>query len=126
MPEESEIVEPLAEEAPASENVHSGVEDKDVEDVADLTRVGESDKKKKKRSKRSKGKKVALVGDGESAASAETAPTNKMSSAMVQQILKNNPSLATETQGMDSKNIQEMLGRLNLEQLLTGMVCSYS
>lgn len=125
MSEESKIIEPPAEGAPTAEEVHSEAEDDDVEDVVDTTQTDEGNKKKKKRSKKSKGKKAAAADEGEGSAVAEAAPTNKMSSAMVEQILKNNPSLATETQGMDPKNIQEMLGRLKLEQLITGMVRLY-
>lgn len=123
MPEESKIIEAPAEEVPAAEDDHSGAED-DAENVADLAQPGEGDKKKKKKNKKSKGKKAATANDGEASASAEAASKEKMSPGMVKQLLKNNPSLATETQGMDPKKVQEMLGGLSLQQLLTGMVRS--
>lgn len=107
--------EPVADEIPQSEDEQSDA-------AADPILVGEK-KKKKKKSKKSKGKKVVASSEIPST-SPELATGHKISSGMVQQILKANPSLAAETQGADPKMIQEMLGRLTVEEMLTGMVSS--
>lgn len=111
------IPQPLAEETAVSEDEHSDA-------AADLTQPGE--KKKKKKSKKSKGKKAAVVAEDPNLASSEPSSASKISAGMVQHILKANPSLAAEAQGADPKKIQEMLGRLTLEEILTGMVRSCS
>lgn len=103
--------DPVADEVPQSEDEQSDA-------AADPTLVGE--KKKKKKSKKNKGKKVVAS----ASALPELAAGHKISSGMMQQILKANPSLAAETQGADPKVIQEMLGRLTVEEMLTGMVSS--
>lgn len=106
--------QPVAEEIPPSEDEQSDA-------AADPTQVGEK-KKKKKKSKKSKGKNTAASTEGIPSAAPGHAAGNKMSSGMVEQILKSNPSLAAETLGADSKMIQEMLGRLTVDEMLTGMV----
>lgn len=85
------------------------------------TDATQSDEKKK-----SKGKTAAVAADDPILASSKAASGSKISAGMIQEILKANPSLAAETQGTDPKMIQEMLGRLTLEEMLTGMVCSCS
>lgn len=95
-------------------------EDEQSDAAADPTQVGE--KKKKKKSKKSKGKNTAASTEGITSAAPGHAAGNKMSSGMVEQILKSNPSLAAETLGADPKMIQEMLGRLTVDEMLTGMV----
>lgn len=109
------IPQPLAEETVVSEDEHSDA-------AADPTQPGE--KKKKKKSKKSKGKKAAVIAEDPNLPPPEPASASKISAGMVQQILKANPSLAAETQGTDPKKIQEILGRLTLEEMLTGMVRS--
>lgn len=117
MSEESKITEPI------TEDVHTDTEEVVEEVNADTTQTGASKKKKKKGGK--KVKKAAASNDVESEAleAAETGESSDMGSGMVKTILKNNPSLAAETRGMDPKKIQEMLSRLKLEELMTGMVC---
>lgn len=80
----------------------------------------------KRNSKEVKGKTAAVAADDPILASSKVSSGSKISAGMVQEILKANPSLAAETQGADPKMIQEMLGRLTLEEMLTGMVCSCS
>lgn len=111
------IPQPLVEETVVSEDEHSDA-------AADPTQPDE--KKKKKKNKKSKGKKAAVVVEDPNVAAPEPASASKISAGMVQQILKANPSLAAETQGTDPKKIQELLGRLTLEEMLTGMVRPFS
>lgn len=80
----------------------------------------------KKNSEEVKGKTAAVEADDPILASSKAVSGSKISAGMVQEILKANPSLAAETQGTDPKMIQEMLGQLTLEEMLTGMVCSCS
>lgn len=119
MADQDDTAHPLAEEIPASEDEQS-------DPAADPTKTGEEKKKKKKKNKKNKGKRAAVSADGVPADSPGPAYGHKIPSGMVQQILKGNPSLAGETQGTDPKKIQEMLGQLTLEEMLTGMVRSGS
>lgn len=107
--------EPVADEVPQSEDEQSDA-------AADPTLVGEK-KKKKKKNKKNKGKGAVASAEIPSAPP-EPAAGHKISPGMMQQILKANPSLAAETQGADPKVVQEMLGNLTVEEMLTGMVSS--
>lgn len=98
------------------ESVGSEVEQSNV--TSDRTQSDE-----KKNSKMVKGKTAAVAAEDPTLASPGPTSGSKISAGMVQQILQANPSLAAETQGSDPKMIQEMLGRLTLEEMLTGMVC---
>lgn len=115
MSEESKITDPTTEDVP------SDTEEVVGEVNADTAQSGPTKKKKKKG-----GKKVRKVAASNNAGSealegAETGESSELGSGMVQRILKNNPSLAAETQGMDPKKVQEKLSKMKLEDLLTGM-----
>lgn len=60
---------------------------------------------------------------GKGKAKREEGELNNISGALVEQLLKANPSLAGEMQGMDPKKIEEMMKGMNLQDILTGMVC---
>jgi hypothetical protein len=49
---------------------------------------------------------------------------NNISGPLVEQLLKANPSLAGEMRGMEPKKVEELLKRMNLQDIMTGMVGS--
>lgn len=51
---------------------------------------------------------------------------NNISGPAVEQLLKANPSLASEMHGMDPKKVEEMLKHMNLKDIMTGMVGTLS
>lgn len=85
--------------------------------------------KKKSKKKSGKGKKAAVSsgndneGSSTGTAAASSRPGNGISSKLVHEILKNNTSLTSEMQGIDPKEAEEMVKRMKLEEILTGMVC---
>jgi hypothetical protein len=50
------------------------------------------------------------------------AAMNNISGPLVDQLLKANPSLAGEMQGMDPKKVEEVMKHMNLQDIMTGMV----
>lgn len=47
---------------------------------------------------------------------------NALPANVINELLKNNPSLASEMQGKDSSQIADLLRKMKLEEILTGMV----
>jgi len=60
---------------------------------------------------------------GKGKAKREEGELNNISGTLVEQLLKANPSLAGEMRGMEPKKIEEMMKGMNLQDILTGMVC---
>lgn len=81
---------------------------------------------KKKKSKRARIKKAlgALTKEDEavSGSSSSANPASKLTSGMVDQLLEMNPSLKSEVAGMDKEKAAETLKKLDVADLLTGMV----
>lgn len=108
-----------AESDPKSQapEVESDNEEEEPEDAA-----GASDKKKKKK-KKSKKKKAGASEEG--ASDAQQQVGSKLSSAQLQQLLALNPALSNElgegSTSSGNKNVVEMLRRMNLEEILTGL-----
>jgi len=67
----------------------------------------------------------ASGGKGKGKAKREERELNNISGALVEQLLKANPSLAGEMQGMEPKKVEEMMRGMNLQDILTGMVCCF-
>ena len=106
-------------------------EDGDDEEPADeaapdAVAAASSAKKKKKKSKKAKIKKalgVVKKEDGEASASSGSAnPASKLTTEMVEQLLEMNPSLKGEVAGMDKEKAAEALKKLDVADLITGMV----
>lgn len=98
------------------------------EEAPDAIAAGSSAKKKK--SKKAKVKKalgIVKKEDGEASASSGSAnPASKLTTEMVEQLLEMNPSLKGEVAGMDKEKAAEALKKLDVADLLTGMVWSTS
>ena len=97
-------------------------------DSANADALAASSATKKKKSKKAKLKKAMGVGvkdDGtKDGAASSSSPASKLTSGMVEQLLEMNPSLKSEVAGMDKTSATEKLKKLDVADLLTGMVCS--
>ena len=80
---------------------------------------------KKKKSKKAKLKKaLGVSGNNDADSSSSSKPASKLTNAHVEQLLEMNPSLKGEVAGMDKESATEALKKLDVSDLLTGMVCS--
>jgi len=133
MAEESKLIdakndEETAEEVLGPDSAGSANDEDDEVDEAD-GEIANADEAaagavaKKKKSKRAKLKKalgVGTKGDGEKEASSN--PASKLTPGMVDQILELNPALKGEFAGMDKPQTVEALKKMDVSDLLTGMV----
>ena len=88
-----------------------------AEDILD----GSAEKKKK--SKRSKMKKVLTGGVGSNDESSSSSnPASKLTSGQLEQLLEVNPALKSEVSGMNKEQAVDRLKKLDVADLLTGMV----
>lgn len=135
MSEESKEIDLKVNEAVAKEVVASQLsnatdnEEVDEEDSADITNpetIAAGSSSKKKKSKKAKLKKVFGVGNsgdgGEEGSSSSSNPASKLTTGMVEQLLEMNPSLKSEVAGMDKEKAAATLKKLDVADLLTGMV----
>jgi glycylpeptide N-tetradecanoyltransferase len=115
--EESKLVEePPATPAVAAAEEESGESGDETPETTESSAPSTGAAKKKKKSKKSKGKKPASATTVNDAAGGGPLPKNA-----VEDIIRNNPALASEWQGMDKAKIEELLRGMKLQDLLTGM-----
>lgn len=136
MSQESKEIDPRDDEAVVEEIVTSQVSNVTDNDEADedgptdstLTNpdaVTAGSSAKKKKSKKAKLKKAFGVGGGEDGggeSSSSSNPASKLTTGMVEQLLEMNPSLKSEVAGMDKEKAAATLKKLDVADLLTGMV----
>lgn len=135
MTEESKEVDPTVNadvvqevsESIENENTSGGeVDEQDHAEAETQDAAAEGSSTKKKKSKKAKIKKAlgALSKDdgGASSSSSSTNPASKLTTGMVEQLLEMNPSLKGEVAGMDKERAAEALKKLDVADLLTGMV----
>jgi glycylpeptide N-tetradecanoyltransferase len=82
--------------------------------------------KKKKKSKRKKVKEALTGSKGESSTgeidgSGSSKVDNKLSSSQIDQLLRSNPALQNEVRGVPNGKVEELLKKMNLQDLLTGL-----
>lgn len=111
------------------ENEDASGEEGEEEEAAegesqDAVAAGSSAKKKKsKKAKIKKALGVLKKDDGAASSSGSSAnPASKLTTEMVEQLLEMNPSLKNEVAGMDKEKAAEALKKLDVADLLTGMV----
>ena len=137
MSEESKEIDPKVDEAvveqfltPQQTNT-SDNDQADEEESADITSpdavaAGAGSSAKKKKSKKAKLKKAFGVGKSEDGggegSSSSSTPASKLTTVMVEQLLEMNPSLKSEVAGMDKEKAAATLKKLDVADLLTGMV----
>ena len=112
--------------ASTSENDHDDAEEEGI-DAANKDGGATESSATKKKSKRARLKKALGAGSSSdvgpsegSSASANTA--SKLTTSMVEQLLEMNPSLKSEVAGMGKEEAAEAVKRLDVADLLTGMV----
>ena len=140
MAEESKEVDTSVDAEVVNETAEDKEEDIDVlsnEDGDDEAAGGESpdavaasSSAKKKKSKKAKIKKALGIINKEdreaSGSSSSPNPASKLTTEMVEQLLEMNPSLKGEVAGMDKQKAAEALKKLDVADLLTGMVWAAS
>lgn len=133
MAEESKEIDPKIDEAavkevidgePTASTTNEVTGDEDPEGTSpDAMAAGAATKKKK--SKKAKLKKALGIEAGQDAeASSSSNPASKLTDGMVEQLLEMNPSLKSEVAGMDKANAAAAVKKLDIADLLTGMVSS--
>jgi glycylpeptide N-tetradecanoyltransferase len=133
MSTESKLVEAKAEEGDASGSQESNVrltkaagvagsEEEPTETTSvDNAPSGAATKKKSKK----KRAKSSLAGEGASASlgpGESSGGLNKLPRAVVDNLLRSNPSLQSEVQGMGKEKAEDLLKKLSVSDLLTGTV----
>lgn len=136
MPEESKESDPKVEEEALDEVLKEKLTDIPVDEESgedehpastNSDAVAASSSAKKKRSKRAALKKKILgdggtdLGNGEPSGSSSN-PASRLTNDMVEQLLEMNPSLKSEVSGMDREKAAEAVKKLDVSDLLTGMV----
>lgn len=136
MPEESKEIDPKVDEEALEEELKENateipVADESGEDEPAASTssdaVAASSSTKKKKSKRAALKKKFLgagasdQGNNEPSESSSN-PASKLTNDMVEQLLEMNPSLKSEVAGMDREKAAEAVKKLDVSDLLTGMV----
>lgn len=133
MTEESKQVDPRANEEAVKEIFNQAATNDDEHDdayddadttTADAVAAGSATKKKK--SKKAKLKKLISASsnqNGEAEGSSSSSKSaSKLTDGMVEQLLDMNPSLRGEVAGMDKSKAAETLKKLDVADLLTGLV----
>jgi glycylpeptide N-tetradecanoyltransferase len=83
-----------------------------------------SSKSKKKKSKKARLKKAIGMGTQDEEPGSSSNPASKLTPGMVDQLLEMNPSLRGEVAGMNKEKAAEILKKLDVADLLTGMSVS--
>ncbi len=100
--------------------------DEESADNSNADPVASVSSAKKKKSKKAKLKKAFGLGGSEDGvgggSSSSPNPASKLTPEMVEQLLQMNPSLKSEVAGMDKETAAETLKKLDVADLLTGMV----
>lgn len=130
MSEESNEIDPdvhkLAHDAISPSKIGETDVDEDSLGNKHADTVASASSAKKKKSKKAKLKQAFGVGgseDGhENAPSSSSNPASKLTPGMVEQLLEMNPSLKNEVAGMDKETAAQALKKLDVADLLTGMV----
>lgn len=135
MPEESTETDTRADEAALQEVVdtrsatsstnNEDADEDETPDDASPDAIAANSTAKKKKSKKAKLKKALGVGgheDKEAGSSSNSNPASKLTNDMVEQLLEMNPSLKSEVEGMDKNNAAEAVRKMDVADLLTGMV----
>ena len=120
MSEQSKEVDPEATKK-ALESTENDVEDEDVSTANENDTAGNLGSNQKK-SKRSKLKKALGAGSQDGPSKDSSKPASKLTTGMIEQLLEMNPSLKGEVSGMSKEKATETLKKLDVADLLTGMV----
>ena len=136
MSQESKLVDPEVDKESISEVIATATssgktaviedesEEEEPNDPANEDSVAASSKTKKKKSKKARMRKALGIKEPEESSSGSSNPASKLTPEMVEQLLEMNPSLKGEVAGMGKEKAADMLKRLDVADLLTGMSVS--
>ncbi|KAI9749670.1 MAG: hypothetical protein M4579_006783 [Chaenotheca gracillima] len=137
MPELSKQADPAAEGEAVGEEVKDETgappsEKLSEEEDTTPAQPDAADSGKKKKKSKKKRVKDALTGgsssskatDGSAGSSSGSAAGGKLSGPMVDQLLENNPALKQEVAGLPKAKAEELLEKMNLSDMLTGLAVS--
>jgi glycylpeptide N-tetradecanoyltransferase len=97
-------------------------EQQDGTETAQDAAEGSSAKPKKKKKKSKKAKLVSAITGGEKSSSGESSkPASKLSNESISALLDANPSLKGELAGLSPEKAQEVLKKMDVSQLLSGL-----
>ena len=127
---DSKVDEEALEEVLQRKSTEIPVDDKSGEDEPAASTssdaVATSSTAKKKKSKRAAVRKIFGAGGSDhgndEASESSSNPASKLTDDMVEQLLEMNPSLKSEVAGMDREKAAEAVKKLDVSDLLTGMV----
>ena len=132
MPEESSVTDSKVEQNAVEEVIdpeaapdpsNAIAEDDEVPDSTNPDALAAGSATKKKKSKKAKLKKALGVDSNhDKEASSSSTPASKLTDGMVEQLLEMNPSLKSEVAGLDKDNAAEAVRKMEVADLLTGMV----
>ena len=121
-----EAVKEVLEDRSNNETVDDDSGDDEPQDNTNSDSVASSSTAKKKKSKKAKIKKIFGAKGKEDgateAAEGSSNPASKLTPGMVEQLLELNPSLKSEVGAMNAEKATETLKKLDVADLLTGMV----
>lgn len=122
----NEVADTQATKLADNENNNDEADDDEPADNTSTDAVAVGSSTKKKKSKKAKLKKAFGVSgseDGNAEGSSGSAnPASKLTTGMVEQLLEMNPSLKSEVAGMNKEKAAQTLKKLDVADLLTGMV----
>ena len=124
---DGEVVRENVKEAETKAASEISAEEESNDDGVGAANGDAGTKSKKKKSKKARLKKALGVGDTDASASgsgSSSNPASKLTSGMVDQLLEMNPSLKGEVAGMTKEQRSDALKKLDVADLLTGMVSS--
>ena len=121
---DGEVVREIVKEAESKAAGEISAEEESNDDGAGTANVDAGSKGKKKKSKKARLKKALGVGntDASPGSGSSSNPASKLTSGMVDQLLEMNPSLKGEVAGMTKEQRADALKKLDVADLLTGMV----
>ena len=115
-----------ADKSKASDSTTTIGNDKDIQSAVEQSTTPSSKQSKvKSKSKRSKDANVAddsSTTSSSSGSSGNDGATGQLNTTQLEAVLKNNPALKSELEGLDAEKLREKMKGMGIEDLLTGTV----
>lgn len=125
---QEEVVDKVLASQASTKTDNDETDEEEPTEITSTDAIAASSSTKKKKSKKAKLKKAFGVGakedEGGEGSSSSSNPASKLTTGMVEQLLEMNPSLKSEVAGMNKDKAAETLKKLDVADLLTGMVFS--
>ena len=125
---QEEVLDSILTSQGSTKTDNDETDQEESKEITNTDAIAASSSVKKKKSKKAKLKKAFGVGtkedEGGEGSSSSSNPASKLTPGMVEQLLEMNPSLKSEVAGMNKDKAAETLKKLDVADLLTGMVFS--